>query len=62
MVSVAEVLEALEGLDLPQNKKEIIKTAQNRQAKREVIEVLETLPDTEFRSLAGIWDGIGRSS
>jgi hypothetical protein len=59
MVSTAEVLEAIKGIDLPKNKADLIKYAQSRNASQDVLDILEKLPDQEFGNAADITHAVG---
>ena len=59
MVSTAEVLEAIKGIDLPKNKADLIKYAQSRNASKDVIDILNKLPDQEFGNAADITHAVG---
>ncbi|HQG32601.1 MAG TPA: DUF2795 domain-containing protein [Deltaproteobacteria bacterium] len=59
MVSTAEVLEAIKGIDLPKSKSEIIKYAQSRNASKAVMDILNKMPDQKFRSAADIVHAVG---
>jgi hypothetical protein len=59
MVSTAEVLEAIKGIDLPKNKADLIKYAQSRNASKDVLDILNKLPDQEFGNAADITHAVG---
>lgn len=59
MASTAEVLEALKGIDLPKSKAEIVKYAQSRNASKDVIDILNRMPDKQFGSAADIVHAVG---
>jgi hypothetical protein len=61
MVSTAEVLEALKGIDLPKSKAELIKYAQSRNASKDVIDILNRLPDQQFGNAADITHAVGEA-
>lgn len=48
--SPIEVQESLKGIDYPVQKKELIQHAKKHGANKEVMEVLESLPDKEYTS------------
>jgi len=59
MVSTAEVLEAIKGIDLPKSKADLIKYAQSRNASKDVIDILNKIPDQEFGNAADITHAVG---
>ncbi|MGB9938364.1 DUF2795 domain-containing protein [Methanosarcina sp.] len=52
--SPIEVQKALKNIDYPVNKKQLIEHAKKHDASREVIEVLEDLPDKEYANAADV--------
>ena len=52
--SPIEVQKALKDIDYPVHKKDLIKHAKNHDASDKVIEVLEDLPDKEYRNAADV--------
>lgn len=59
MVSTAEVLEAIKGIDLPKSKAEIIRYAHSRNASKDVMDILNKIPDQRFSSAADIVHAVG---
>ncbi|HBG81615.1 TPA: hypothetical protein DDW69_02115 [candidate division CPR2 bacterium] len=59
MISSSEIAGILERTDFPKSRSEIIKIAKDKKASNEIINVLNTLPNKQYNSLAGIWDAIG---
>ncbi len=59
MVSTADVLEAIKGIDLPKSKAEIISYAKSRNASKDVMDVLNKMPDQHFGSAADIVHAVG---
>ncbi|WP_240664403.1 DUF2795 domain-containing protein [Methanosarcina sp. MSH10X1] len=49
-----ETQKALKGMDYPAGKKEIIKKARDNKAPKEVIEILEDIPDREYENAADV--------
>lgn len=60
MVSTAEVLEYLHGVDLPKSKSDLVKYAQSRNAPQDVIDILNRMPDQQFGNAADITHAIGQ--
>ena len=59
MVSTAEVLEAIKGISLPKSKADIIRYAQSRNASKDVLDILNKMPDQHFSSAADIVHAVG---
>ncbi len=59
MVSAAEVLQYLKGIDFPVGKDGLVKKARDNHAPVEVINLLNKLPDQKFRSAVDINIAIG---
>jgi hypothetical protein len=59
MVSTGEILEYLRGIDLPKSKSELVQYAQSKNAPRDVIDVLNRMPDQQFVNAADITHAIG---
>lgn len=59
MVSTAEVLEAIKGIDLPKSKSEIISYAKSKNASKAVMDILHKMPDQHFGSAADIVRAVG---
>ena len=52
--SPIEVQKALKGMDYPAKKKDLIEKAKENDAPREVMQVLEDLPDKEFENAVDV--------
>jgi hypothetical protein len=52
--SPIEVQKALKNIDYPVHKKDLIKHAKKHDASKEVIEVLEDLPEKEYKNAADV--------
>ena len=52
--SPIEVQKALKGMDYPANKKDLIKRAKNNDASKEVMQVLENLPEKEYSNAVDV--------
>jgi hypothetical protein len=59
MASTAEVLEYLKGIDLPKDKSGLVQYARSRNAPEDVIDILNSLPDQQFRNAADITHAVG---
>ncbi len=53
-ISPVEVQKALKDIDYPVHKKDLIKHAKKHEASDKVIEVLEKLPDKEYKNAADV--------
>ena len=60
MVSTAEVSVYLEGITFPASKEDLIRYAHDRNAPPEVMDGLQRLPSSEFRTMAEVWRDIGK--
>lgn len=60
MVSTAQVLEYLHGIDLPKSKADLVRYAQSKNAPKDVIDLLNRLPDQQFGNAADITHAIGQ--
>jgi hypothetical protein len=60
MVSTGEVLEYLRGIDLPKSKSELVQYAQSKNAPKDVIDLLNKIPDQQFGNTADITHAIGQ--
>jgi hypothetical protein len=60
MVSTGEVLEYLRGIDLPKSKSELVQYAQSKNAPKDVIDLLNRIPDQQFGNAADITHAIGQ--
>lgn len=58
--SPANVTHSLKGLDFPARKQDLIRHAKSNGAEGAVIEVIEKMPDDEYRSMADVMKGVGR--
>ncbi|VFU11207.1 conserved hypothetical protein [anaerobic digester metagenome] len=59
MVSAADVLEAIKGIDLPKSKSELVDYARSRNVPQDVIDVLNRLPDRRYRTASDITQAMG---
>ncbi len=60
MVSTGEILEYLKGIDFPQKKQGLIQHAKKRNAPSEVMDMLNKLPDINYRSTADVNIEVGK--
>ncbi len=59
LVSTAAIAQSLRGLSFPCTKQECVTHARKRSAPREVVDLLERMPDRRFASMADVWSAIG---
>ncbi|HQI00692.1 MAG TPA: DUF2795 domain-containing protein [Deltaproteobacteria bacterium] len=60
MVSTGQILEYLHGIDLPKDKAGLVKYAQSKNAPKDVLDILNRLPDQQFGNAAEITHAIGQ--
>ena len=58
-ISPAQIAKFLEGVYLPANKQELIRYVRDKT--HTVVQVLERLPDREYRTMADVMKGIGEA-
>lgn len=58
--SPADIEQHLSGVDYPAQKQELKQHAQNQDAPREVVDVLDQMPDQEYNSPADVAQGVGK--
>lgn len=59
-VSPAQVEKSIKGTNFPANKQDLIEKAKENQANQDVLDVLEKMPDKQFRSPVDISKAMGR--
>ena len=59
--SPSNIMHHLKGVDFPASKHDLLKLAKRNKAEKEVIEVIETMPDEKYGSVAEIMKGIGQA-
>ncbi|MET9508651.1 DUF2795 domain-containing protein [Streptomyces flavidovirens] len=59
-VNPIEMQKSLGGVSYPASKKEIVETAKNNRASREITKALESLPEKEYDSPAAINKEVGK--
>jgi len=57
--SPSNVAHNLRGVDFPAHKKSLFDQARKNGAESKVLEVLESIPDTEYQDMAEVMKGIG---
>ena len=58
--SPANIAHSLRGIDFPAGKRNLVEHAKGNGADKEVIDVLEQLPDREYGSMADVEKGVGK--
>lgn len=59
-VPIKEVTKALSGSDFPASKDEIVGVAQRNRAPREVLDLLQRIPDQRYDSITDVTQQVGR--
>lgn len=58
-VSAVELQHYLQGMDYPSRKEDLIRKARENQAPRDVIDLINNLPDREFNSTVDVSRAVG---
>jgi hypothetical protein len=58
-VSPIAIAKAIKGIDFPASKDELVEHAKQNKADKEVMEVLENLPEDEFETVADVEKAYG---
>lgn len=59
--STGAIAQSLSGIDFPANKSKLVDWARKNNADREVISVLESMPEEQYTSMADVFKGVGMS-
>ncbi len=59
--STHDVAQALQGIDFPADKNKIVEYARKQNAKQDLIDVLDKMPNEQYTSMADVFKGIGMS-
>lgn len=57
-LSPAQMVKFLEGVDLPASRQDLLRHV--REKARAVLDVIEAMPDQEYRTMADVMKGIGQ--
>lgn len=57
--SPANITHHLKGIDFPANKQDLFQTAQENGADEDILEVLDTMPDVDYESMADVMKAYG---
>lgn len=60
MVSTGELQQYLHGIHYPANKNDLMKTAQGNNAPRDVMELIDRLPDRKYPSPVDVNKAVGK--
>lgn len=60
--STAVIAQALSGIDFPANKNTLVEHARNNNADRDVIDVLDQMPEERYASMADVFKGVGMAN
>jgi len=55
----ANAAESLAGIHFPADRKKIVDYAREHQARQDVVEILEKMPDAQYSSMADVFQGFG---
>ncbi|MBI2844750.1 MAG: DUF2795 domain-containing protein [Armatimonadetes bacterium] len=58
-ISAVEVATYLKGIDFPKSKRDVIECAEENNARQELIDFLEKLPDRQYKSMADVEHEVG---
>ncbi len=59
MAATETISQYLEGIDFPATKQDFIDYVERREAPKEVLDILEDLPEGTYYSMAALWDAVG---
>jgi hypothetical protein len=57
-----DAAKALEGIDFPANRDQIVEYARQHNVTQDVLEWLRNLPDQQFSNMADVFKGIGQEN
>lgn len=59
LVPTEAIAQSLRGLSFPCTRQQCVDHARQRGAPREVVDLLERMPDRRFASMADVWSAVG---
>lgn len=59
--STGTIAQTLSGIDFPADKNKLVEYARKNKADKDVIQVLEGMPDEQYTSMADVFKGVGMS-
>jgi hypothetical protein len=59
--STASIAQHLSGIDFPARKQQLVDYAKQHNADKDVIDVLDKMPDEEYSSMADVFKGVGHT-
>ncbi|MEW5729698.1 MAG: DUF2795 domain-containing protein [Pseudomonadota bacterium] len=59
--STGAVAQALQGIDFPADKRKLVDYARRNNTDRDVMQVIERMPDEHYASMADVFKGVGRA-
>ena len=59
--STANVAQSLSGIDFPASKQDLIQHAKKNNAEKEILDVLNQMPEEKYTSMADVFKGVGMS-
>jgi hypothetical protein len=58
--SPANITHHLKGIDFPAEKTDLVKHAKQQGADREILDVIEKMPDGRYETMADVMKGVGK--
>ncbi|MBW7849827.1 MAG: DUF2795 domain-containing protein [Rhodospirillales bacterium] len=59
--STKVIAQALSGIEFPAGKSQLVEWARNNGAEKDVVGVLEKMPDEQYTSMADVLKGVGKT-
>ncbi|WP_414548689.1 DUF2795 domain-containing protein [Anabaena sp. CCY 0017] len=59
-VSAVDISRSLSGIDFPANKEDLVNHAREKKANKEVINILQQMPDQEYGNMADVEHAFGQ--
>ncbi|MBE9197765.1 MULTISPECIES: DUF2795 domain-containing protein [unclassified Nodularia (in: cyanobacteria)] len=59
-VSAVDISRSLSGIDFPANKEDLVNHAREKKANKEIIDILQQMPDQEYNNMADVEHAFGQ--
>lgn len=59
--STASIAQHLSGIDFPVRKQQLVDYARKNNADKDILDVLNKMPDEEYSSMADVFKGVGQT-
>ncbi|HLI13755.1 MAG TPA: DUF2795 domain-containing protein [Alphaproteobacteria bacterium] len=59
--SPANIAHHLKGIDFPARKEDLVRHARENHAQREVLDVIEKMPERDYGNMADVMKGVGKA-